>query len=82
MCDASRAVSTSVKTHTAALLLITAVWGATFVTVKDALDASDTFTFLALRFAAGAVTGEVHVRQHVPIRLEEALFVVPERARH
>lgn len=59
MCDASRAVSTSVKTHTAALLIITAVWGATFVTVKDALDASDTFTFLALRFAAGAVTAGV-----------------------
>jgi len=42
--------------QTLALLAMTAVWGATFVTVKDALAASDTFTFLALRFAAGALT--------------------------
>ncbi len=41
---------------TAALLAATAVWGATFVTVKDALTASDSFTFLALRFAVGALT--------------------------
>ncbi len=41
---------------TAALLAATAVWGATFVTVKDALAASDTFTFLALRFGVGAIT--------------------------
>lgn len=47
------------STRTLAMLLITAVWGATFVTVKDALVASDTFTFLALRFAAGAVTAGV-----------------------
>ena len=38
---------------TAALLAATAVWGATFVTVKDALAASDTFTFLALRRPSG-----------------------------
>lgn len=49
-------VKLAVTSKTLALLLITAVWGATFVTVKDALDASDTFTFLALRFAAGALT--------------------------
>ncbi len=36
-----------------ALLAATAVWGTTFVTVKDALDDSDAFTFLALRFLAG-----------------------------
>ncbi len=41
--------------RTLALLAATAVWGGTFVTVKDALAASDTFTFLALRFAVGAV---------------------------
>ena len=41
---------------TAALLAATAVWGATFVTVKDALAASDTFSFLALRFGVGAIT--------------------------
>ena len=40
---------------TAALLLATAVWGATFVTVKDALAASDSFTFLVLRFGVGAI---------------------------
>ncbi|MCC6336999.1 MAG: DMT family transporter [Myxococcales bacterium] len=39
----------------AALLFITAVWGATFVTVKRALEDADTFTFLALRFGLGAV---------------------------
>lgn len=42
-------------TATAALLAATAVWGATFVTVKDALAASDSFTFLALRFGVGAL---------------------------
>ncbi|MGV3625195.1 MAG: DMT family transporter [Archangium sp.] len=41
--------------RTLALLAATAVWGGTFVTVKDALDASDTFTFLAWRFLIGAV---------------------------
>lgn len=40
---------------TAGLLLATAIWGATFVTVKDALASSDSFTFLALRFGVGAV---------------------------
>jgi drug/metabolite transporter (DMT)-like permease len=41
------------------LVAITAVWGATFVTVKDALQASDTFTFLALRFGLGGLFGVV-----------------------
>ncbi len=40
---------------TSALLVATAVWGATFVTVKDALASSDSFTFLALRFGVGAL---------------------------
>ena len=40
---------------TLGLLAATAVWGATFVTVKDALAASDTFTFLFLRFSVGAL---------------------------
>src|SRR5689334_3076190 len=44
---------------TGALLVATAVWGATFVTVKDALAASDVFTFLALRFGVGAIAGVV-----------------------
>lgn len=38
-----------------ALLGATAVWGATFVSVKGALDDADAFTFLALRFMVGAV---------------------------
>ena len=37
-----------------ALLMITAVWGVTFVTVKDALEGADPMTFLALRFGVGA----------------------------
>lgn len=32
------------------LLVVTAIWGATFVMVKDALDAAGPLTFLALRF--------------------------------
>lgn len=45
--------------RTLALLAATAVWGGTFVTVKDALDASDTFTFLTLRFAVGGLVAAV-----------------------
>lgn len=37
------------------LAVCTLIWGLTFVVVKDALDASDPFTFLAFRFALGAV---------------------------
>lgn len=36
------------------LLAMTAVWGLTFVTVKDALADADPFTWLALRFLIGA----------------------------
>lgn len=38
-----------------ALLGATAIWGATFVTVKDALASADAFTFVALRFTVGAL---------------------------
>ncbi|MBJ6759518.1 DMT family transporter [Myxococcaceae bacterium JPH2] len=38
-----------------ALALITALWGVTFVVVKDALGYSDPFSFLALRFGVGAL---------------------------
>lgn len=37
------------------LLSITALWGLTFVTVKDALQGADPLTFLALRFGVGAL---------------------------
>lgn len=40
---------------TAALVAATVVWGVTFVTVKDALSASDSFTFLTFRFGVGAL---------------------------
>jgi drug/metabolite transporter (DMT)-like permease len=38
----------------AVLLLCTAVWGGTFVVVKDSLSQADPFAFLAVRFAIGA----------------------------
>ncbi|HVG60297.1 MAG TPA: DMT family transporter [Hyalangium sp.] len=38
-----------------ALMLLTVLWGTTFVVVKDALSDGDPFSFLALRFGVGAV---------------------------
>jgi drug/metabolite transporter (DMT)-like permease len=38
-----------------ALVAITALWGATFVVVKDAIASIDTFSFLAMRFGIGAL---------------------------
>lgn len=37
------------------ILATTAVWGVTFVTVKDSLSRADPFTFLTLRFGVGAL---------------------------
>ena len=37
----------------AALLLVTSIWGATFVMVKDAVSAFPVFSFMALRFTPG-----------------------------
>jgi drug/metabolite transporter (DMT)-like permease len=42
-------------TADAVLVVTTAVWGASFVVVKDALVLADPVTFLALRFALGAL---------------------------
>ena len=39
-----------------ALLLVTAVWGVTFVQVKDALELYPLFAFLAVRFAIASLT--------------------------
>lgn len=39
----------------AALLLVTVIWGATFVMVKDAVDAFPVFSFMALRFTLAAL---------------------------
>ncbi|MBM4781874.1 MAG: DMT family transporter [Archangiaceae bacterium] len=46
-----------------ALGLCTLIWGLTFVVVKDALNASDSFTFLAFRFALGAVASLLWARR-------------------
>ena len=40
---------------TAALILVTAVWGVTFVQVKDAVELYPLFAFLAVRYAIAAV---------------------------
>ena len=48
-----------------ALLLITAFWGVTFVVVKDALSHADPFSFLALRFAVGALVLTLLARRQV-----------------
>lgn len=53
------------KSQSVALLFITAVWGATFVTVKDALADADSFTFLTLRFALGALAAGLLARRHL-----------------
>lgn len=47
----------------AVLLLITLVWGVTFVVVKDALGHADPLTFLALRFGLGALAAALIVRR-------------------
>lgn len=49
-----------------ALLLATAIWGGTFVTVKDALAGADTYSFLALRFAVGALFAWLLARRLSP----------------
>lgn len=40
----------------AALVLVTAIWGVTFVQIKDALELYPLFAFLAVRFAIAVVT--------------------------
>src|SRR5438105_5927371 len=39
-----------------ALILVTAVWGVTFVQVKDAVEIYPLFAFLAIRFAIASIT--------------------------
>ncbi len=51
----STETATTARRADAVLVSITAFWGLTFVVVKDAVVLSDPFTFLALRFALGAV---------------------------
>lgn len=51
------------------LLALTAGWASTFVVVKGALDDADPFTFLALRFAVGALVATLFARRllsHLP----------------
>ncbi len=52
-------------TADAALLAITVIWGATFVTVKGALDDSDPFTFLTWRFTLGALSAALLAGRHL-----------------
>jgi drug/metabolite transporter (DMT)-like permease len=51
-----------------ALLGATAIWGGTFVTVKDALESADAFTFLALRFTVGALVAGAFAWPHLRSR--------------
>ncbi len=51
----SAEAATTARRADAVLVSITAFWGITFVVVKDAVVLADPFTFLALRFALGAV---------------------------
>ena len=49
---------------TAALILVTAVWGVTFVQVKDAVELYPLFAFLAVRYLiAGAALAPFAVRR-------------------
>ncbi|MGO9830276.1 MAG: DMT family transporter [Myxococcaceae bacterium] len=51
----SAQTATTARRADAVLVSITAFWGITFVVVKDAVVLADPFTFLALRFALGAL---------------------------
>lgn len=56
-----------------ALLFVTAIWGATFVMVQEAVSAFPVFAFLALRFAlATATLWPFHLRADRPARQEPA----------
>jgi drug/metabolite transporter (DMT)-like permease len=47
------------------LVLITALWGATFVVVKDAIASADPFSFIALRFSLGAAIAAAVARSRL-----------------
>ena len=47
------------------MLLVTVLWGFTFVTVKDALAHADPFSFLTLRFCIGGLTLSVLARRRM-----------------
>jgi len=49
----------------AALVAVTAVWGLTFVQVKDAVELYPLFAFLAVRFAIASLTLAVPARRRV-----------------
>jgi drug/metabolite transporter (DMT)-like permease len=49
----------------ALLVLITGVWGLTFVTIHDALAHADAFSWLALRFAVGAAVAAAVARRRL-----------------
>jgi drug/metabolite transporter (DMT)-like permease len=60
-----------------ALMLLTVLWGTTFVMVKDALSHGDTFSFLALRFGVGALTLSLLVRRRLlsPVHLRRGAML-------
>lgn len=72
MSVAAPAASPASRLHADLVLIgITALWGGTFVVVKDALGHADPFTFIAVRFALGGVAGAVLARRHLwPITAE------------
>ena len=49
----------------AVLLLVTVVWGVTFVIVKGALGHADPMSFLALRFCVGALAAVLIARREL-----------------
>jgi drug/metabolite transporter (DMT)-like permease len=61
------AVSKPSWSYKADLLIfgITALWGGTFVVVKDGLDHADPYTFIAVRFAIGAITLTAFARRQL-----------------
>lgn len=58
----------------AALVLITLIWGATFVLVKEALEDVSTLLFLALRFTLASAALAVGFRARGPLRIERRVL--------
>ncbi len=65
-----------------ALLLVTLIWGATFVMVKDAVSAFPVFSFMAVRFALAALALAPMVmwrRRQLAALAPDGPFAVPRR---
>src|SRR5438094_6256276 len=57
-----------------ALVLVTAVWGVTFVQVKDALALYPLFAFLAVRFAIASAVLAIPARARIRALGREGMF--------